>query len=74
MKIDKKLSASGAKAPDPHQGLCLWTLQGDLTPDLRYGLALHTLAMIRPSLWQILDTPLSLSVVVSWLLIGRVYS
>jgi len=59
MKIDEKLSASGCFTPDPHQGLCPWTLLGAL-PQTPYRLALHALAMVRlyTSLWQIVDPPL----------------
>jgi len=41
----KKLSASEGFAPDPHQGLCPWTLLGTPPPDTRYRLVLHALAM-----------------------------
>ena len=43
MKIDEKLSASGALPLDP---------AGGSAPDPRYTLALHGLAMVHPSLWH----------------------
>jgi len=50
MKIDEKLSASGAKPLTSHQGLCPWTPLGALQgPQARHGLALYGLAMVRPS-------------------------
>ena len=56
-KWTKAFSFRGLCPLTSHQGLCPWIPLGAPTPDPRYRLTLHVLAMVRP-LWQILDPPL----------------